>query len=143
MENPAAIQASYSDYRRVKGRKVLQLIFEVPLEQAPMVHDAFGEPSPDGSTWVGIAKIDLTARPEERKPVKLSNRAAMLCKDDQFAAYLKQRYPLLTVNSSDDAAEFVRISCCIKSRSELDQNDFAADLYRKIEAEYDHWLRAA
>lgn len=136
MENPAAIQASYSDYRRVKGRKVLQLIFEVPLEQAPMVHDAFGEPSPDGSTWVGIAKIDLTARPEERKPLKLSNRAALLCKDDWFWSYAE-------VGNEEAATQFLRDGCGIASRSELDENETAAGAFRKIESDYDHWRRTA
>ncbi len=143
METPAAIQASYSDYRRVKGRKVLQLIFEVPLEQAPMVHDAFGEPSPDGSTWVGIAKIDLTARPDERKPLKISNRAALLCGDVKFWEYLVAKHRTLTINGADDAAEFVRIHSCVNSRSELDHNVNAAEKFRKLEADYDHWLRAA
>lgn len=143
MENDlAAIKACYSDYRRVKGRKVLQLIFEVPLEQAPMVHDAFGEPSPDGSTWVGIAKIDLTARPEERKPLKLSNRAAMLCNDEPFQKYIDDEtaYDGLTV---ENCAAAIRMYCGIQSRSELDTDDRAAAAFRKLEADYDHWLRAA
>lgn len=143
METPAAIQASYSDYRRVKGRKVLQLIFEVPLEQAPMVHDAFGEPSPDGSTWVGIAKIDLTARPEERKPLKLSNRAALLCYDPSFIEWLGARNKAVHVRNNAEAAEFVRLYCGVESRSELDSNDEAAEKFRKLDAEYDHWRRAA
>ena len=136
METPAAIQASYSDYRRVKGRKVLQLIFEVPLEQAPMVHDAFGEPSPDGSTWVGIAKIDLTARPEERKPLKLSNRAALLCKDDWFWSYAE-------VGNEEAATDILREACKIQSRSELDTNEEAAAAFRTLESGYEHWRRTA
>lgn len=54
----AVIKAAYADYRRVKGRKCLQLILEIPLEQAPQVHEAFGEPLPDGSTWVAVARLE-------------------------------------------------------------------------------------
>jgi len=124
----------------VKGRKVLQLIFEVPLEQAPMVHDAFGEPSPDGSTWVGIAKIDLTARPEERKPLKLSNRAALLCKETKFAEFIEAEFD---ATKNYDPVLFVKSFCGVSSRSELDTDDGAADSFRKLEADYNHWLRAA
>lgn len=119
MTKPAAIQASYADYRRVKGRKVLQLIFEVPLEQAPQVHEAFGEPLPDGTTWVAVARIDKTVaemspqaaggfaraaalEPERRTEIArnaakkrwgdlpLVQRAAIMCEDKTFLQFLKE-----------------------------------------------------
>src|SRR5689334_22551506 len=93
----AAIKATYSDYRRVKGRKVLQLIFEVPIEQAPMVHDTFGEPAPDGSTWVAIARLQEPAKQEAEKPKRswglLSKReqAVLACESLPFRNFVAYR----------------------------------------------------
>ena len=53
-----AIQATFSDFRLVKGRKVAQLIFEVPLEAANAALAALGGvPMPDKEVWVGIARL--------------------------------------------------------------------------------------
>ena len=54
-----AIKAAFSDFRIVKGRKVAQLIFEVPLEAANSALAALGGlPMPDGEMWAGIARLD-------------------------------------------------------------------------------------
>lgn len=59
MNDLFAIRATFSDYKRIKTRKVAQLIFEVPLEE---LHDTIsnlgGEPSVNQDTWCGIARLD-------------------------------------------------------------------------------------
>jgi hypothetical protein len=59
----AAIKATFADWRTVKGRKVLQLIFEVSLEQQGDVLSVLGAPMPDEARWCGIA---LLAEPVAR-----------------------------------------------------------------------------
>lgn len=145
MTEPAAIQASYADYRRVKGRKVLQLVLEVPLEMAPQVHEAFGEPLPDGSTWVAVARIDPTAKPEKPKGGKLAQRAGILCGEGAFITFLAEYH--YNANLDDvapfDPAVVLRTICHIESRAELDHNEDAARKFHKLELEYNAWKIAA
>lgn len=57
---PSAFQATFSDVRLVKGRKVCQLVFELPLEGADAALSALGGfPRPDREVWVGVARLDL------------------------------------------------------------------------------------
>lgn len=138
MPSPAAIKATYADYRRVKGRKVLQLILEVPLEQAPRVHEAFGEPLPDGSTWVGVARIDPSAKPE-RKGGPLARRAGILCNEGAFWKFLAEKHDPDGVIDSYEAADWVRQLCGVESRADLDHDPEAADKFRALDSAYTAW----
>lgn len=129
----AAIQATYADYRRVKGRKVLQIILEVPLEQAQQVHDAFGEPMPDGSTWVAVALLNKTVA-TERKGGALAKKAGILCNEGGFQKYLG-------AEDAHEAAELVRAHCAIRSRADLDHDANAARAFNQLETDYELWLR--
>ena len=149
MSEKAAIRATYSDYRRVKGRKVLQLIFEVPLEQAPEVHDVFGEPSPDGSTWVAIARLQSQpAAQQAEKPKKSwdemprSAQAAMKCNDADFQRFLSAEYRR-GIGDAIQAASVVRQVCSIKSRADLDHNEPAAHAWDRLYSNYQMWKRGA
>ncbi len=58
-----AICASFADFKLIKGRKVCQLVCEVPLEQADAALAALGGlPNPHAERWVGIAP--LTKQPQ-------------------------------------------------------------------------------
>lgn len=55
----AAFRATYSDFRLVKGRKVVQFVFEVPLEAADEAFKAVGGmPNPMAEQWFAIAKLE-------------------------------------------------------------------------------------
>lgn len=140
MTTPAAIQASYADYRRVKGRKVLQLIFEVPLEQAPQVHEVFGEPLPDGSTWVAVARIDPTVKPE-RKGGKLAQKAGILCNEGAFITFLDESF--CETKDEETAAMFIRNWCGVHSRADLDHDELAAKKFQDLLMTYEAWKLAA
>lgn len=53
----AAILATFSDLKLIRGRKVAQLIFEVPIEDAQKATNALGFPDPAGEQWYGIARV--------------------------------------------------------------------------------------
>jgi hypothetical protein len=57
MEEPRVIQADYANWRTVAGRKVLQLTFEVPIEQTADVMNKLGVPMPGESKWCAIALL--------------------------------------------------------------------------------------
>lgn len=51
----AAFKATFHNIKNVMGRKVAQVILEVPIEQAPAVTRALGWPDPQNPAWVGVA----------------------------------------------------------------------------------------
>jgi hypothetical protein len=58
MSEPRVIQADYANWRTVAGRKVLQLVFEVPIEQTADVMEKLGVPMPGESKWCAIALLE-------------------------------------------------------------------------------------
>lgn len=61
MSDHRVIQADYSNWRTVAGRKVLQLVFEVPIEQTADVMAKLGVPMPGENKWCAIALLDIGA----------------------------------------------------------------------------------
>ena len=58
MDRLAAFQACFTDWRLVKGRKVVQLVFEVPLEGADHAYQTLGGmPDPAQSVWCAVARL--------------------------------------------------------------------------------------
>jgi hypothetical protein len=57
-EDARAIQGDYANTKRVAGRKVLQIIIEVPLESEKEVYDMIGYPAlPGNSKPVAVARL--------------------------------------------------------------------------------------
>jgi len=54
---PHAFEASFHNTKYVHGRKVMQVILEVPIERAAEVHEVIGYPDPSTSTWVAVAPL--------------------------------------------------------------------------------------
>jgi len=60
MTDRAAFQATYSDWRLIKGRKVVQIVFELPLEKASLAYESLGGmPNPASEVWCAIARMNL------------------------------------------------------------------------------------
>jgi hypothetical protein len=58
MNEPSAIKATFADFKIVKTRKLAQLIFEIPIEQADSALAALGGiPRSDAERWVAIALL--------------------------------------------------------------------------------------
>lgn len=105
----SVLAATFSDFRLVRGRKVAQLILEIPIEQAEAALHLIGMPMPDCERWVAIAPMvgdpnapavsppaEQAAPPThrnvpERAPLegweRDRQRAVMLCKDTRFQAW--------------------------------------------------------
>lgn len=59
MDKPAAFSATYSDLKLIKTRKVVQFVFEVPLEAAEHAMNVLGGmPSPMTENWFAIARLE-------------------------------------------------------------------------------------
>ncbi|NBW16137.1 MAG: hypothetical protein EBR82_49950 [Caulobacteraceae bacterium] len=87
---------------------------------------------------VVMVRIDDTEKPYKRREPTTSNRAAILCKDPLFQKFLVESG--LAWDASERSAEaFLKETCTITSRAELDSNVEAADTFKQIVGEYEEW----
>jgi hypothetical protein len=151
-DEPAAIKATFSDFRLIKGRKQAQLVLEIPIEEADRALAALGGiPQPQSDHWVAVARLNGVAKsepePKEKRrweDLKLSMQASIRCNEPAFWKFLESDMRGAgNIQNAEDAAAFVRMFCRIDSRSSLNTNPSAALDWRGIEAQYKAWLRAA
>lgn len=136
MTEAAAISATYVDYRRIKGRKVHQVIFEVPSEKWSEAYRVLGEPTIETADWFAIAKM-VGAEPEKTKGGKLAQRAGILCQEGAFKIFCFEKL------GRSDPAQAIYARCGITSRAYLDHDDAAARAFQDLISEYDAWRIAA
>lgn len=74
----AAFQATYADWRVIKGRKVVSISFEVPIEQADLAYQVVGGmPDPSKSVWFAVARLNQGgANQEPNQPTSQTQREA-------------------------------------------------------------------
>jgi hypothetical protein len=147
MTAPAAFKATFSDFRLVKGRKVAQIVVEVPIEEADNALKALGGiPRPDLERWVAVARLSPgafipksealasadgegatpqkqpTPAPGETKggwyALKPSARAAILCKDGDFLMWANSTWRLQMLLS--ELPDWLRNRVDVHSRAQLD-----------------------
>ena len=135
-----AIRATYSDLKLVKTRKVLQLIFEVPIEEADNALRVLGGmPRADAETWVAIAPITEEAATRAPTPADtnrkswgetpLVQQAGIRCNDVEFQQWV-------AASDTHDAIEAVRRICEVKSRTEFATDDGAAERWRNLDRDF-------
>jgi hypothetical protein len=137
MSAATPIQATFADFKLIKGRKCAQLVFEVPLEGADAALTALGGlPRPDAERWYGIVALDLSkpaSEPEKtRRPFETllpAQQAAMRCNELGFIKFIDAVTP-------EHAAAVVRRRCGVSSRSELNTNPDAAAKWYALDIEY-------
>lgn len=151
---PRAIKATFSDWRTVKGRKSLQLIFEIPLEQQAEVLTMLGAPMPDNPVWCGIARLEepAPAKPASDRSEKAREayaamdkmeqarvRAVRMCKDPAFQRWIAEELPHIEAcgkTEEDKAAVLMRAGLEIASRSQIATNEQAYKRFLVLEAEF-------
>jgi hypothetical protein len=138
MTKPAALQAVFVDYRRVKTRKVMQIIFEVPSEKWPEYYSVLGEPMIDGSEWFAIARMQ-GVEPQEAKGGRLAQRAGILCSEGGFRRFLADRAGNLHTFTEEQATQQVYRICNVSSRRFLDHDETAGRAFHELEIEYKNW----
>jgi hypothetical protein len=151
-DEPAAIQASFADFRLIKGRKQAQIILEIPIEGADAALAALGGiPQPQSERWLAVARLNGAAKPdlepkEKRKwdDLKSSMQAAIRCNEPAFQRFMREVYDSEAHGDDDeDAANAVRYICGVDSRSGLNDNREAAERWKDLDRSYQAWLKAA
>jgi len=140
----AAFQATYSDMRLVRSRKVVQIVMEIPLEQWTEASQVLGGmPNPASETWVAIARLETNIKPKPVPETKngdwnslaLAQQAGILCSEGGF-----QRF--LGATDKTSAADIVRTKCGIVSRGDLRRDTPAGDKWLDLVAQYRGWCAA-
>ena len=155
MEKLLALEATYADWKVVKTRGILQLVFELDLQNADRAYAVLGGmPNPAKDVWVAIARLNLNVRqatetPAENSPTTVQNhggrsatrppnpyakRAGILCNDIRFQKFLADRYGIIA--APDAAACKVRELCEVASRAEIAPGTPAADRFDILESAY-------
>ena len=70
-DKPAAFEATYSEWRLIKTRQAIQIIFEVPLHRSDEAYQVLGGmPQPGSEQWFAIARLQQTLErdPTDSKP---------------------------------------------------------------------------
>ena len=85
----------------------------------------------------------------DTKGGRLAAQAGMLCGERDFLRYLDARLRWETgmttealpdgIASELDAAEFIRSRCSVRSRADLDHDQEAAAMFRRIQNDYRRW----
>jgi hypothetical protein len=155
-----AFRAAYSDWKLVKTRGVVQIVFEVPLAESDAAYDVVGGmPDVSKERWFGIAAIkvreaterakpgqEATPDPDRAKPAKRDWRdvqpaaqAGIRCAEATFRAFLNE-VKKYGVTHHEEAAEAVRELCGVNSRVELGTKHAARVIWHQLDAEYQAWL---
>ncbi len=69
-----AFRATYSDWKLIRSRKVVQVVLELPIELSNQAYDVLGGmPNPASEIWVGVAR--LQSENDDETPKEAANPA--------------------------------------------------------------------
>jgi hypothetical protein len=150
-DEPAAIQASFADFKLIRSRKTCQIVLEIPIEGADAALAALGGiPQPHAESWVGVARLNGVTKPEPEpkekqkwEDLKLSMQAGIRCNEQPFWRYIREKYPEWPIENVEDVEDFVRQRCDVQSRKGLNTDEHAARRWKDLDRSYQAWLRAA
>lgn len=141
-----AFKGTYADWKLVKTRGVVQVVFEVPLHEADAAYGVLGGmPTPSKERWFGIAPLATEkSAPAQDNPrrdwrdLPPAQQAGIRCGEAPFAVFLKEEFSA-DWHESQDAAACVRLICGVTSRSELGSNQKARVLWHQLNTKYEAW----
>ncbi len=130
---------TYSDFKLIKTRKVIQMIIEFPIESQHEFTQNFGLPIPHEEQYVAVAKLKEIFIPEPTA-TKLIQQAGILCKEQKFGEFLRTHYNMKNVDPTkpDTIADALRALCGIRSRSEFNTDKQAVTIFERLLQEYNN-----
>ena len=161
MTQAAAFQATYSDWKLIKTRKVVQIVFEVPVEKAGLAYEVLnGMPNFGSEVWCAVARLQQPKEsaaqprpsPDESPSAGGAPRAAsksfhelvpaqqagILCHEPAFWKFLSEFYDGVLVTKESEASAFVREFCGVASRAQLTPE---LSLWKSMVSDYRAWMR--
>lgn len=152
MAQPSAFKGTYSDWKLVKTRGVVQVIFEVPLADADAAYSILGGmPNAANETWFGIAALNIGASQQPAAPVEKERmkwaevqptaQAGIRCDDPIFWAFLREDCQQ-RVDNSNEAATAVRKICGVNTRAAFNTNHTARVAWHQLDSKFGAWKMA-
>lgn len=148
MSKPLAIRAAYSDWKLVRTRQVIQLVFEVPLAEADAAYEVIGGmPDPSKERWFAIAALQAEAPPanvikipdkRDWHNVQPAAQAGIRCNEGIFISFLRETFAN-DWRESANAAECVRRICGVQSRAELSTDRRARVMWHQLDQQFLAW----
>lgn len=157
-----AFKAVYADWKLIKTRSVVQVVFELPVEQADQAYEVLGGmPVAAKERWFGVAAIRnpeaspgaSVAQPDpvgEPRPDRVkrswrdlqpAQQAAIRCEDASFGAFLMDEHADDLKEAGGQWVECVRMICGVKSRAELNTNQKARVIWHQLNDQFEAWLK--
>lgn len=148
-----AFKATYSDWKLVKTRQVVQIVFEVPLAEADSAYELLGGmPAPATERWFGIAALrgSEPAKPQpvvdkppagakrEWRDLPPSQQAGIRCEELIFEQFLKEERQDDWADAQN-ARDAVCLICGVTSRSELVTNHKARVIWKQLDDQFQAW----
>jgi hypothetical protein len=137
----AVIKGEYSDFKLVKTRNVVQMIIEVPIEQATQITERFGIPTPTESCWVAVAKLDVTKNEVSNKAIKAIQQAGILGQDIAFGTWLKTKLPEIEPNNIASIQQGIRTITGVRTRADFKTDSHALEIWQKLHQEYENYSK--
>jgi hypothetical protein len=165
----AAFRATYTDWKLVRTRSVVQIVFELPVEKADEAYATLGGmPTPGAETWCAIARLNegentgqqahetsptpRAAEPDSPTPPPAQSRswhkllpaqqAGIRCSDKAFIRFLSEEFNS-SIMHENAAADFVRFHCLVPSRKDIKPNHPSAKLWRELDEKFQAWMLVA
>lgn len=167
----AAIQASFADWKLVKTRAVVQLIFEIPVEQSDLAYKVVGGmPDAAKERWFAIARLQengtgsetFRASPASSREAETVNnsgpasrswhemlpaqQAGLLCNAASFHKFLQEMCVetwnrYASFDPTSRAANSVRRLCEVSSRASIIHDTHAGMKWAELVKMYRAWMR--
>jgi hypothetical protein len=157
----AAFTATYSEWKVVKTRAVVQVVFEVPVENSDAAYQVLGGmPISGRERWFAIAALDKDAAASaiaalnkdaaatyaatrigagaktpgrRRRSNPHAREISIACNDWDFQEFLG-------ASNVEEAVEIVRKEIGVKSRTDVFPGTNAANAWRKMYDRFFEWL---
>jgi len=144
---PLAFRGTYSDWRLVKTRGVVQVVMEIPLADADSAYQILGG-MPDASKerWFAVAplsdakQLPVLSLPAKRewRDLEPQQQAGIRCNEPTFIAFLQEQ-KFCDWHETNNAADCVRLICGVQSRSELSTNQKARMIWHGLDNQFEAW----
>jgi hypothetical protein len=143
MTQPAAFRATYSDWKLVKTRGVVQVILEVPLADSDAAYEVLGGmPDPSKERWFGVAAISQEPAPKKTpidwRDVQPAAQAGIRCGEPRFREFLRCEHGF-DAKDTDEAATVVRQLCQVNTRAAFSTNPAARARWTHLDNQYRAW----
>lgn len=171
MPDHATFCGTYSDWKLIRTRSVVQIIFEVPLEASGDAYQVLGGmPQPSSEVWCAIARLDMKGgeanqqskpglQPDKpapasvtdlpvraRKPVaaekRFAQQAGICCGDPVFQQFLYE-HDMVIEKTEDCAVTAVYLICGVATRKDIVPGSAAADAWDRLYSKFMAWKIAA